>query len=57
MNVTIDTQNFISGENLAQTDSSDERRRALQEEIDSLKNQIRDKHTEIEETKTQINMT
>jgi len=57
MNVTIDTQNFISGENLAQADSSDERRRALQEEIDSLKNQIREKHTEIEETKTQINMT
>lgn len=57
MNVTIDTQNFISGENLAQADSNDERRRALQEEIDSLKNQIREKHTEIEETKTQINMT
>jgi len=57
MNATIDTQNMISGESLTQVENTDDRRKALQDEIDSLKNQIREKHNEIEETKSQINIT
>jgi len=57
MNATIDTQNMISGESLTHVENTDDRRKALQDEIDSLKNQIREKHNEIEETKSQINIT
>jgi len=38
MNATIDTQNMISGESLTQVENTDDRRKALQDEIDSLKN-------------------
>jgi len=57
MNATIDTQNMISGDSLTHVENTDDRRKALQDEIDSLKNQIREKHNEIEETKSQINIT
>jgi transcription initiation factor IIE alpha subunit len=57
MNATLDTQTLICGEDVTPPDNNEERRQALQDEINNLRSQIKDKHSEIEETKTQINIT
>lgn len=55
MNATPETQALISGQIVTtEQNPNAEKQEELMNEINRLKGQIKDKHQEIEETKTQI---